>query len=87
MNLINPCVANLITTCAKKLTVIWHVDNLMVSCKDDFELNLAKIHGKKLQMHLGKKHKYLGMDMEFMDKGMVQVLMITYLFKRDCRIP
>ena len=51
----------------KQITVIWHVDDLMMSCKDNFELTkfscyLANIYGPKLAMHLGNKHDYLGMD-------------------------
>ncbi len=30
-------------------------------------------------MHTGKKHDYLGVDMEFMDDGTLDVSMITYL--------
>ena len=42
----------------------------MVSCKDDFELTklscyLGNIYGTKLSMHTGRKHDYLGVDMEF----------------------
>ena len=51
----------------KQITVIWHVDDLMMSCEDNFELTkfscyLANIYGPKLAMHLGNKHDYLGMD-------------------------
>ena len=50
-----------------KITVIWHVDDLMMSCEDNFELTkfscyLANIYGPKLAMHLGNKHDYLGID-------------------------
>jgi hypothetical protein len=55
VNLYNPCIANMETTNGKQLTVIRHVDNLMASCKDDFELTkfscyLAGIYGTKLKM-------------------------------------
>jgi hypothetical protein len=84
VNPYDPCVANLTTHSGKQLTVIWHADDLMVSCEEDFELTkfscyLARIYGTKLSMHLGKKHDYLGMDMEFRDKGTLHVSMITYL--------
>ena len=51
----------------KQITVIWHVDDLMMSCEDNFELTklslyLANIYGPKLATHLGNKHDYLGMD-------------------------
>jgi hypothetical protein len=32
------CVANMITKSGKQLTVVWHVDDLMGSCEDDFKL-------------------------------------------------
>ena len=61
--------ANMETKSRKQLTMIWHVDDLMASCEDDFELTkfscyLGKIYGTKLSMHTGRKHEYLGMDME-----------------------
>jgi hypothetical protein len=67
-----------------QLTAVWHVDNLMVSCVEDFELTkfscyLGNIYGPKLNMHTGKKHDYLCMDMEFNDDGTLEVLMIKYL--------
>ena len=58
VNPYDPCMANKATECGKQMTVIWHVDNLMGSCKNDFELMkfscyLAKIYGPKLSMHTG----------------------------------
>ena len=49
--------ANKTTDGGKQLTAVWHVDDLMASCKDDFELTkfscyLAKIYGPKLSMHV-----------------------------------
>ncbi len=77
VNPYDPCMANMETKSGKQLTVIWHVDDLMASCKDDFELTkilcyLGKIHGTKLSMHTGLKHRYLGMDMEFNKEGMLE---------------
>jgi hypothetical protein len=70
-------VANKTTDEGKQLTVVLHVEDLMASCKDDFEL--AKIYGPKLSMHSGKKHDYLGVDMEFNEDGTLGVSMINYL--------
>ena len=58
----------------KQIIVIWHVDDLMMLCKDNVKLTkllcyLANIYGPKLAMHLGNKHDYLGMDFKFMDNG------------------
>ncbi len=84
INPYDPCVANKMTEAGKQLTVIWHVDNLMGSCKDDFELTkfscyLAKIYGPKLCMHMGHKHEYLGVEMEFNEDIMLDVSMFKYL--------
>ena len=52
----DPCIANMTTTCGEQMIVIWHIDNLMGLCTEDFELTkfscyLAKIYGPKLSMH------------------------------------
>ena len=84
INPYDPCVANMETKSGKQLTVVWHVDGLMGSCEDDFELTkfscyMGKLYGPKMSMHLGKKHDYLGVDMEFCDDGALEVSMIDYL--------
>jgi hypothetical protein len=84
INPYDPCVANKTIESGKQLTVIWHMDDLMVSCKEDFELTkflcyLAKMYGPKLSMHTGRNHDYLGMDMEFRKDGTLGVSMIMYL--------
>ena len=68
----------------KQITVIWHVDDLIILCKDNFELTkfscyLANVYGPKLAMHSGNKPDYLGMDFEFMDDGSLEVPMFQYL--------
>jgi hypothetical protein len=84
INPYDPCVANMETKSGKQLTVIWHVDDLMTTCEDDFELTrfscyMGRLYGPKLSMHLGKKHDYLGVDMEFGDDGGLEVSMFAYL--------
>ena len=84
VNPYNPCVANKMTDSGKQLTVVWHVDNLMATCENDFELTkfscyLGRIYGPKLSMHTGCKHDYLGVDMEFTDGGLLEVSMFKYL--------
>jgi hypothetical protein len=76
VNPYDPCVANMMTKGGKQLKVVWHVDDLMVSCEDDFELTkfscyLGSIYGTKLSMHMGRKHDYLG--------GALEVSMFKYL--------
>jgi hypothetical protein len=65
VNPYNPCIANKDVRDDEQLTVIWHMDKLMGSCKIDFELiniscYLAKIYGPKLMMHTRKKHTIWG---------------------------
>jgi hypothetical protein len=84
VNPYDPCVANMTTKEGKQLTVVWHVDNLMALCEDDFELtkfscDLGKLYGPKLSMHTGRKHNYLGVDMEFCEDGALEVSMFKYL--------
>jgi len=84
VNPYDPCVANIMTKGGKQLTVAWHVDDLMVSCEDNFELTkflcyLGNIYGTKLSMHMGHKHDYLGVDMEFCEDGALEVSMFKYL--------
>jgi hypothetical protein len=50
VNPYDPCVANMTTKEGKQLTIIWHVDDLMALCKDDFELT-------KFSCHLGKLYR------------------------------
>ena len=62
----------------KQITVIWHVDDLMMSCEDNFKLTkfscyLANIYGPKLAMHLGNKHDYIGMYFEIKDNRSLEV--------------
>ena len=84
VNPYDPCVANMMMKGGKQLMVAWHVDDFMVSCKDNFELTkfscyLANIYGTKLSMHTGRKHDYLGVDMEFCEDGALEVSMFKYL--------
>ena len=39
------------------------------------------IYGKKLTIHRGKIHDYLGMDMDWSEDGQVSISMIEYLSK------
>ncbi len=84
VNPYNPCVANMTTKNGSQLTVVWHVDNLMVLCVEDFELTkflcyLGHIYGPKLNMHTRKKHDNLGMNMEFNNDRTLDISMIKYL--------
>jgi hypothetical protein len=92
INPYDPCKANKTTASRKQLTIIWHVDDLMGSCEEDFELTkflcyLAKIYGPKLTMHTGWKHNYLGVDMEFRKDGTLGISMVAYLKNAIAEFP
>jgi hypothetical protein len=68
----------------KQMTMIWHVNDLMALCTWDFELRklscyLAKIYWPMIMMHMGRKHNYLGVDLEFQEDGNLGVSMVKYL--------
>ncbi len=84
VNPYDPCVANMMTRNGSQLNAVWHVDNLMVLCVEDFKLTNflcypGNIYGPKLNMHTRKKHDYLGMDMEFNNDGTINISVIKYL--------
>jgi len=84
VNPYDPCVPNKDVGDGKQLTVIWHMYDLMASCVVNVELPklscyLANIYGPKLTMHVGNKHNYLGVDLEFEQDGRLNVLMVNYL--------
>jgi hypothetical protein len=68
----------------KQMTIIWHVDDLKASHVDAFELTkfasyLSSIYGG-LAVQQGKKHHdYLGMDVDYSEKGKVKISMINYI--------
>ena len=71
------------------MTFIWHVDNLVGSCEGACKavMLLAKIHGPKLIMRTGRKHDYLGMDMDFRQDNTLGVLLIPYLKNVIAELP
>ncbi len=84
VNPYDPCMVNKEVGEGEQLTIIWHVDNLMALCRLDFELTkfscyLARIYGPKLMMHMGQKHDYLGVDLEFKGNGNLELSMVKYL--------
>ncbi len=74
VNPYNLCVGNMTTKGGKQLAAVWHVDDLMALCENDFELAkftcyLGSLYGPKLRMHLGCKDDHLGVEMEFCEDG------------------
>eukprot|EP00984_Skeletonema_dohrnii_P016801 scaffold7524_cov79-Skeletonema_dohrnii-CCMP3373.AAC.1 len=67
-----------------QLTVLWHVDDLKISCANDVEITmlllyLKNIYGDKISMNRGKVHEYLGMTLDFSEPGVFNVTMIPYI--------
>ena len=86
VNSYDPCVANMTTKSGKQMTVIWHVDDLKIPCEDDFEITklwsyLNKLYGGIVKINRGAKHEYLGMDLDYSEKGVFKVSMIPYIDK------
>ncbi len=68
------------------MTITWHVNDLKVLHIDPFQITifaayLASIYGNGRVVHCGKVHDYLGMDINFANEGIAQILMITYTTK------
>ena len=77
------CVANKETP-GGQLSVLWHIDDLKVSCKDRFEVtklmqHLDKIYREKLVSHRGKKGNYLGMNLDYLEPEVFTVDQIPYI--------
>ena len=94
---VNPydsCVANKIMPDGTQCTVCWYVDDLKIShvSEEVVESVISMIEARygKMSVTRGKKHTYLGMDIEFTGNGEVTILMKGYLeeaitaFPEDC---
>ena len=84
INPYDPCVANKMSECGHQQTVIWHVDDLQASHVDARENTklikyLRGIYGDKMTINRGKKHRYLGMDLDYSKPGVLSVSMIPYI--------
>jgi hypothetical protein len=83
LNPYDPCVANKIMN-SNQFTITWHVDDLNLSHMDNKEVTktidwLKSIYEEYMRVFRGKKHDYLGMDLDFANKGEVKITMIDYL--------
>jgi hypothetical protein len=85
INPYDPCVANRTSKSGKQQTVLWHVDDLMMSHVDPEENTslleyLKGIYGDKMTITRGSHHRYLGMDIDFSKPGMLRIsMMIKYI--------
>lgn len=88
LNPYDPCVANKMVN-GTQMTVVWHVDDLIVSHKQSTVVTkfltwiqaLYETPDKKMVATRGPKHDYLGMTLEFSKKGFLTVGMDAYVAK------
>jgi len=81
----DPCVANRMINGSQQ-TICFHVDDLKSSHKmsqvnDEFEKYLNNKYGGhgKIKAHQGKVHDYLGMMLDYTEKGKVKINMTKYI--------
>jgi hypothetical protein len=77
----DPCVVTK-TVNRKQMTICWHVDDLKVSHADDKEVTkiekwLKGLYGN-VSVSRGKKHTYLGMQLEYTNEGKCLMMMEKY---------
>jgi hypothetical protein len=93
---INPydwCVANKMID-GKQCTVLWHVDDLKIShVSEDVNTDVIKRindeFGKEAPITItrGKVHNYLGMTLDYSEKGKVKIKMLDYVDKMLTDLP
>ena len=79
---VGTCVANRMVNGTQQ-TICWHVDDLKLSHKSPREhtkviKKLMAIYGTDMTVRRGKKHKYMGMDLDYSQKGKLLISMIEY---------
>jgi len=83
LNPYDSCVANKTLPCGKQITICWYVDDLKISSvnKDAVMAIIKKLEDRfgVMRKTFGKKHSYLGMDVEFCDDGSVRFLMTDHI--------
>jgi hypothetical protein len=93
---INPydwCIANKIID-GKQCTFFWHVDDLKIShVSEDVNTDIIKIindeFGKEAPVTItrGKVHDYLGMNLDYSERGNVKIKMLDYVDKMLADLP
>ena len=68
------------------MIVTWHVDDLKISHMESDEVtkcieHFKKIYGKRMTVHRGKVHGYLGMDLDFSTPKVLKIDTIKYIKK------
>ena len=82
INPYEPCVANKLIN-GKQMTIMWHVDDLKILHVNRFGLTKMLFFLYSLYPGLtvkrGHVHTYIGMEMDFTEKGEVSIAMHKYL--------
>jgi len=93
LNEYDKCVANK-TINGKQCTILWHVDDLKISHVDPKVVNdvIKKLEAKfgqesPLVTSQGQKIEYLGMCIDYMEKGKVKISMHEYINKMLAELP
>jgi hypothetical protein len=77
INTHDACVANKLVE-GIQITITWHVDDLKISHVNpdrgtDLLTYLEQIYGEEIPHTRGKKHTYLGMNLDFAESGLVKI--------------
>ena len=72
--------------------MVWHVDDMKVSHKNKEEVTnfieyMKGIYKVEIQVARGKKHTYVGMDLEYSSPGEVIVSMDIYIIEAIDQFP
>ena len=91
INLYDPCVVKR-WTYGGQPTVVGHVDDMKVSHKNREEVTkltnyINGIYGEEIPVARGKKHTYVGMDLNYSIPGEVIVSMDSYITKAIDEFP
>ncbi len=85
INPYNPCIANKMVN-GTKMTVRWHVDDLMISYTSQdnimaFVKKIKDIYGENLAEKVGMVHNFLGMTFDYSFDDKVRINMNQYISK------
>ena len=80
----DPCVANKVIN-GKQMTISWHVDDLKLSHKDAAKvtkmIECFKSIYRNVRVSRGLIHDYVGMNLDFTDRGKLKISMVPFLKK------
>jgi hypothetical protein len=90
----DPCVTNKIVD-GLQMTICWHIDDLLIDhAKPNTIIHLLNwlarryvTPDKKFKATHGPRHDYLGMNIDFLDQGLVKFNMTPYITKINDAFP